>query len=209
MTEKTKVIGLCGRSGSGKGYVCNRFLQYGIPSIDTDKVYRDILSREGSECLFELIHEFGESIAVDGKLDRRALASIVFAKGNEDKLRRLNEISHKHILKETRLMISQYEKEGAGAVIVDAPVLFESGFDSICDITLCVTAPDSVCIRRICERDGRSEEEAKSRLASQKSVSELREICSFEIVNDGVSDVDAQIAAFVEKYSLEVRCEKE
>ncbi len=202
MTEKTKVIGLCGRSGSGKGYVCDKLLKHGIPSIDTDKVYRDILSREGSECLFELILEFGEEIAVDGVLDRRKLASIVFAEGNEDKLKRLNTISHKHILKETRLMISQYEKEGAAAVIVDAPVLFESGFDSICDITLCVTAPDSVCIQRICKRDGRSEAEARRRLASQKSVEELRGLCTFEIVNDGVSDVDAQVSAFIEKIQL-------
>lgn len=198
----TKIIGLCGRSGSGKGYVCERFLQYGIPSIDTDKVYRDILSGENSECLSELVSEFGEGILNDGRLDRRALAAIVFAKGNEEKLLMLNTISHKHILKETRLLIARYEREGAAVVIIDAPVLFESGFDSICDITLCVTAPDTVCIERICKRDNRSEGEAKSRLASQKTAEELRELCSYEIVNDGDSDLDGQIAAFLEKYSL-------
>ena len=185
MTKKIKVIGLCGRSGSGKGYVSERFLELGIPSIDTDKVYRDILRREGSECLSELKNEFGEGIIARGKLDRRALANIVFAKGNENKLERLNKISHSHILKETLSMIEEYSKKGMGAVIVDAPVLFESGFDSICDVTLCVTAPESICIERICKRDGRSEEEAKCRLASQKPVEELRKLCSFEIVNDG------------------------
>ena len=177
-------------------------MQLGIPSIDTDKVYRDILSRDGSECLFELKNEFGDSIIAEGKLDRRALANIVFAKGNENKLERLNEISHKHILKETLSMIEEYSKKGMGAVIVDAPVLFESGFDSICDVTLCVTAPDSVCVERICKRDGRSEAEAKSRLASQKSVEELRSLCSFEIVNDGRCDIDSQISDFLNKYSL-------
>ena len=202
MTKSIKVIGLCGRSGSGKGYVSERFLQLGIPSIDTDKVYRDILGRDGSECLSELKNEFGEGIIAGGKLDRRALANIVFAKGNENKLERLNSISHKHILKETLSMIEEYSKKGMGAVIVDAPVLFESGFDSICDITLCVTAPDSVCVERICKRDDRSEEEAKSRLASQKSVEELRSLCSFEIVNDGRCDIDSQISDFLNKYSL-------
>ena len=82
-------VAIVGPSGSGKGYVCERFLKLGIPSIDTDKVYREILSRENSECLSELILEFGESIISDGKLDRRALAQIVFAKGNEKKLERL------------------------------------------------------------------------------------------------------------------------
>ena len=44
--RKIKIIGLTGRSGSGKGYVCDRFLSFGIPSIDTDRVYRDITAAD-------------------------------------------------------------------------------------------------------------------------------------------------------------------
>lgn len=204
MTKKIKVIGLCGRSGSGKGYVCDVFSSFDIPSVDTDKVYREIVDRENSECLAELVCEFGKSILKNGKLDRRSLAAIVFESKSSNKLLRLNEITHRHILKETMLAIEQSEKEGKKAIIIDAPVLFESGFDSICDVTLCITAPDSLCVERICKRDGRTESEAKSRLASQKSVSELRALCSFEIVNDGYADVTLQVRRFLEKYILEV-----
>ena len=81
-------------------------------------------------------------------------------------------------------------------------MLFESGFDKICDITLCVTAPDSIAIKRICERDGRSEEEAMSRLANQKGEAELRALCDDTIVNDGIADVCAQVVKIIEKYGL-------
>ncbi|MBE6586865.1 MAG: dephospho-CoA kinase [Ruminococcaceae bacterium] len=199
MTKDILVIGLCGRSGSGKGYVCERFSAFGIPSVDTDKVYREILEKEGSQCLAELVAEFGKDILSEGKLDRRALSAIVFAPGNENKLERLNAITHKYILSETNERIESYKKNGCRAVLVDAPVLFESGFDSICDFTLCVTAPDSVCVERICARDSRTKEEALSRLANQKSADELRRLCSFEIVNDGEADVLAQVLEVINK----------
>lgn len=203
MSDRIIVIGLCGRSGCGKGYVGSIFRNYGIFSVDTDKVYRELLDEDGSECLCELTDFFGEEILTrEKKLDRRRLASIVFAKGNEDKLQKLNGITHKYILKKTKELISEYESDGKRAIIIDAPVLFESGFDSLCDITLCVTAPDTVLIKRICERDGRTEEEARLRLASQKSEDELRRRCSDVIVNDGVRDTAVQVADFIDKYKL-------
>ena len=55
---------------------------------------------------------------------------------------------------ETELMVSQFEKEGYLAVLIDAPVLFESGFDKMCDVTLCVTAPMEEKLARIMKRDG-------------------------------------------------------
>lgn len=199
MKEKIKVIGLCGRSGSGKGYVCEAFFDLGIPSIDTDKVYREILDKEGSPCLAELTRRFGDGILDErGKLCRPFLAAIVFA--DTEKLSALNGITHKYIHEETVKLIEKASDEGKRAVIIDAPVLFESGFDSLCDVTLCVTAPEGVCVERICERDGRTKKEAIARLSSQKSAAELRELCDFEIINDGKADVNAQVIAFFERY---------
>ena len=184
MTE-IKVIGLCGRSGSGKGYVCERFHSRGIPSIDTDKVYRDILGRRDSECLSELTLEFGEGILKDGSLDRRALAQIVFAKGNEKKLERLNEISHKHILKETRSMIDEYSKKGVGAVIVDAPTFIESGFHRECDTVISIISPASLRIERIIARDGLTRERAEARILAQKPNEFYEKHSHYVLTNEG------------------------
>ncbi len=206
MISDVKIIGLCGRSGSGKGYVCEHFLAQGIPSVDTDAVYRDLLSKKddngrSSTCLCELVAEFGDGIlGENGLLDRRSLSLIVFAEGDEDKLKRLNEIAHKHILSDTLRLIDDYSQKGFKAVIIDAPVLFESGFDAICDLTLCVTAPEDVLVKRICKRDGRTEREALMRLANQKSSSELWSLCDAVIVNDGVLDVGAQVCDFINEY---------
>ncbi len=201
MIKKTIVIGLCGRSGSGKGYVCGVFSRFGIPSIDTDKVYRDLLNDKNCGCLAEIVLRFGEEVLDDDKsLDRRALAKIVFDENNVNALSELNAITHKYILEKTQLLLEKAGEDGVKAIIIDAPVLFESGFDKLCDMVLCVSAPDSVCIERICSRDNRSEKEAQSRLNNQKKDSELKSICDFCIVNDGEADVENQVLRFMEKY---------
>jgi len=196
-TEKSRpvIIGLCGRSGAGKGLVSSIFAEMGIPSVDTDAVYRALTAsvpdKESlSPCMKELVGAFSEQIlAEDLSLDRRAMADIVFADGASDKLALLNKITHKHILAETDRLCDEYRKNGARAVIVDAPVLFESGYDKKCDITVALSAPDELLIKRITERDGITEEMARRRLLSQKSEDELRGLADVLIVND--SSVDA------------------
>lgn len=204
IVDGVKTIGLCGRSGSGKGYVCKCFEMHGVPSVDTDAVYRDLTSGSApSECVEELKTYFGSSIVdSEGKLVRKKLASVVFAPGNENALKVLNSITHKYILAETIRRVKEFKKLGAKAVIIDAPVLFESGFNCFCDVNVCVTAPESVQLERICSRDGIMEFEAKRRLDSQMSQDDLRKLCHEEIVNDGTSNILSLVKAFVEKYDL-------
>ncbi len=184
-------IGLCGRSGSGKGYISKCFAMMGIPVIDTDEVYRSLTNGGGpTECLAELAATFGQSILTeDMTLDRRALRRIVFAEGAEEKLRMLNNITHKYIFVETLRLARMHKAAGSKAIIIDAPVLFESGFSNYCDKTVCVTCPDEVSIKRIVERDGISEYDARRRLECQMSAEELRSRCDAEIVNDGKTNV--------------------
>ncbi len=179
-----KIIGLCGSSGSGKGYVSMLFTKYGVLSIDTDRLYRETTTKKGSECLLELTNEFGNSILTeDGGLYRPALAKIVFS--DREKLNKLNEITHKHIKKDTLALLANYKSEGARAVIIDAPVLFESGFDKMCDFTVCVTSPLERKIDRIMTRDQITREQALARLNSQKSDSELIALATYQIDNSG------------------------
>ena len=84
-----KVIGLCGGSGSGKGLACRFFAQCDIKIIDTDGIYHALTSAD-TDCLRELREAFGASVIKQGKLDRGALADIVFA--SPEKLSLLNEL---------------------------------------------------------------------------------------------------------------------
>ena len=170
-----KIIGLCGNSGSGKGYVCEIFKKHDVAFIDTDKVYRESVLLN-SDCVSELVEYFGSAILENGRVSKNCLAKAVFE--GEDapkKLNRLNEITHKYIKVETVSLLSFFEKEGYGATLVDAPVLFESGFDKMCHVTICVTAPYETKLERIMKRDGITREKAQARLEAQLKDTELRQ----------------------------------
>ncbi len=181
-----KIIGLAGGSGSGKGAVSEIFKKFDIPSVDTDKVYRG-MTEAMSECLEALRLEFGnEIISQSGTLDRKALSEVVFnSDKSTEKRKRLNEITHKFILEKTRSILKEYEKEGKRAALVDAPLLFESGFDKECDIIISVIADKETRINRIVKRDNISAEAAERRINSQLSDEELINKSHYIIINNG------------------------
>ena len=177
------IIGLAGGSGSGKGIVSSLFSVNGIPAFDCDAVYHDLISQK---CALtrELANEFGDGIlAPCGGIDRRALFDRAFA--DADTRRRLNEITHKRILSVLRGWIERAKKQGIPAVIVDAPLLYESGFDLECDLTVAVTANKERRIERIVSRDGISKAEAEKRIAAQIPDGELEKRADFTLHNDG------------------------
>lgn len=178
-----KVVGLCGGSGAGKGTVCAIFKELGIHSIDTDKLYHSLISTD-SECTKELVLAFGKEIYANPGINRQALRSIVFS--SEEKLKLLNEITHKHILSSVRELI--HEPMEAPAIIIDAPLLFESGFDKECYLTVCVIADNDVRINRIMKRDNISYDVAKARIDSQIPNTELIKKCDYVIENNSSED---------------------
>ena len=188
-----KVIGLCGGSGSGKGEVCRLFQDLSIPSIDTDALYHNMTA--GKNALTNaLAARFGDDILdANGALCRARLADKVFAPGAEGELADLNRISHFHILSGVRVWLAEQRKKGVCAAIVDAPLLFESGFDKECDALLCVTAPKELRIERIMQRDGISRASAERRIAAQHADAYLIKKCGYHINNAGdISDLRAQ-----------------
>ena len=153
-----KIIGLTGGSGAGKGEVCKAFLAKGIDSIDTDKISRDV-TRKGSDCLRELVETFsGVILSAFGELNREKLAEIAFS--SKKNLETLNSITHKHILKECTNWLLSMVKADRAAVVIDAPLLFESGFNKNCDIIIVVIAELEKRLQRIIKRDSITREQA-------------------------------------------------
>ena len=196
-----KIIGLCGGSGSGKGTVSSIFKEYNIPTVDTDALYRDMTSKD-SPCLRALADEFGREIVTENNsLDRNVLASLVFSGENSKKrLSRLNEISHKFILDKTEEVLIEYEQEGFLRAIVDAPLLFESGFDKKCDKIICVVSDRETRINRIVKRDSITLDAAIRRIDSQIADEELISRSDFVIYNN--SDIDSLKEQVVQIISL-------
>ncbi len=196
-------IGLTGPSGAGKGVVSAILAEYGIPSIDTDAVYHELLAPP-SACLDELVVRFGASILnEDNTLNRKALAALVFAPGREAELADLNRITHRHILTETRRRLASFEAAGRRAAVVDAPQLFESGFDAECDRILVVLAPYETRLSRILRRDGITKEQAIARLQAAHPDEFFRQRADAVLCNDGdVADLADKLCRFLREWEV-------
>lgn len=180
------VLGLTGPSGAGKGALARAFREFGIPSLDTDAIYHELLIPP-SPCLDALVKAFGPGIlTATGELNRPALAALVFAEGASPALHQtLNRITHRFILDETRSRLCRYEKEGKFAVLVDAPLLYESGFDGECHRVIAVVAPRHLRLARIMARDGIGIDAAEARFRAQKDDTFYSERADFVVCNDG------------------------
>ena len=195
------IIGLCGGSGSGKGTVARLLEEYAVPNINADDIYRR-LTASGGALIPALSKEFGSSvISSDGALDRKRLSSIVFSsEWHEEKLRRLNKITHTAVLEEAEKRIADFEKDGIDFIVFDAPLLFESGFNSKCDIIVAVVADVEKRIERIVKRDSITVKMAQERISNQLSDEFLKMNSDYVIVNNGeLCELEMSVKELAEK----------
>ena len=189
------IIGITGGSGSGKTTLLKLIRDRGGVILDCDAIYHRLL-REDTAMLTAIARRFPGTVE-NGTLDRKKLGSIVFA--DEDALRDLNRITHGAVKKD---VLRQLEKKPKLAAI-DAIGLFEGGLAELCHITVAVTAPEDVRIRRLMERDGISEEYARARLASQHKDNWFREKCDITLENNENLDAFAtKCLAFLKSLSI-------
>ena len=171
------IYGLVGKSGAGKTTAANILSEFGVFAIDCDKVAAAILA-ENEDVKERLAEAFGAEVLIDGIIQKKLLAERAFA--DKDSLEKLNSITHPPILKKLSELAKGKEK-----VLLDAPTLFESGANRLCDKIIAVIAADELCVERLKSREGLSEESAKIRLSMQKDEKYLRSQSDIIIVNDG------------------------
>lgn len=170
-----RIIGLTGGIACGKSTVAGFLREAGYPVADADAVSHSVTGPEGS-ALPAIREAFGDAVFhADGTLNRRALAAEVFE--HPASLETLNAVTHPLILAEMLRQTREAEENGAQIVIWDVPLLFESGFDKLCDETVCVVAPREEQIVRLALRDGLSREEAVRRIDSQMPLEEKAARC--------------------------------
>ena len=195
-----KILGLTGQSGAGKGVVASLLKEHGIPGVDADAVYHELLLPP-SPCLDELRAEFSDAILnADGTLNRPALSALVFAPTDEGKarLRRLNEITHRYVIEQTLAMLEEYEKRGCRAAVIDAPLLIEAGLHRNCDHVIAVLADREIRIARLLERDRLSIEQISARLDAQKDASFYIEHADTLVYNNGtIDELKASVSALL------------
>ena len=201
-----RVFGLTGPSGAGKGAACRIFAKYGVPSIDTDAVYHELL--EHSNALTnELSATFGRSIlGENGRVARKSLAAAVFGHENTPALlHTLNEITHKYVMARTWEMVHALEQGGAAAVLIDAPQLFEAHIERSCECVIGVLAHRELRLARIIARDGISKEAAERRMNAQRDDAFFRGSCHYILENNGDENaLEGQILRLLKELHVEV-----
>ena len=152
------VIGLYGKSGSGKTTACEYFLKNGFFIINADKIGHEIL-KKGNKALSLVTKEFGiDYIDCSGELDRKKLGKLVFSDKNE--LEKLNKITKPIIEEKIINLINKHEN-----TVVDGAILNNTKIIDYCDVTILIRSENSQ--NRIIKRDALSEKEAENRLNSQ------------------------------------------
>lgn len=172
------VLGLTGPTGSGKSTACKYARDNGWKIIDCDSLARDAVKIP--EALMALACAFGEDILNGDKtLDRKALAQKAFC--NEDKTELLNKTLLPFIVELIKVEIKQAKSE---KIILDAPTLYESGADSICDAVCVITAPQDVRKDRIIKRDNIDDAAAMLRIGAGKNDEYYKQRAAHIIYND-------------------------
>ena len=171
------IIGITGGTGCGKTTLLNAIRDRGGLVLDCDVIYHELLQTD-REMLAAIDARF-PGVVEDGQLNRKKLGSIVFS--DDQALLDLNAITHTAVKREVLRRLG--EKPSLAAI--DAIGLFEGGLAELCDVTVAVTAPEEVRVRRLMLRDNISEDYARSRIAAQHKEDWFRQRCHCTLENNG------------------------
>ena len=189
------IIGITGRSGSGKTTFLNVIEERGARILDCDAIYHRLLE-DDQEFLQKIEAEFS-GVVVNGILRRKTLGQIVF--GNSSALRRLNQITHGRVREEVIRLLADRPK----LVAIDAIALHESGLAELCDFTVAITAPEGERIRRVMKRDIVTEEYARSRIFAQPTDQWFRENCDYFLHNGDTEEAFREkCVAFLDRFCI-------
>lgn len=177
------IIGLTGGIASGKSSVSRILADLGAVIIDADHTARQVV-RPGEPAWHEIRRVFGAGVLKpDGQLDRAGLGAIVFA--DPKARRKLNDIVHPRVIGQIEKEISRERDRGSRVVIVDAPLLLETGMEGMVDQVWVVAVTEETQIQRLMARDGLNREEACQRIKSQMPLAEKLQKADRIIDNNG------------------------
>ena len=190
------ILGLTGGIGTGKSTVANMLKKRGIPVVDTDLISREVI--EYPEIIEKIKLEISNEVFdFNNKLDRKKMSEIVFK--NQEKLKKLNEIMHKEILKKMWLEVEKLKKNHK-IIVLDIPLLFEINMEKEVDKILLIYASKEIQLKRIMERDCRSREEAIKIINSQIPLYKKREKSDYIIQNnDSLENLGKKLEKILEK----------
>ena len=180
-------IGITGGIGSGKSFVCQRLKTRGIEVYDCDSAAKRLI-RTSDSIRGQLIQLIGEDAYIGESLNKVAVARFLLA--SESNAQAIDHIVHPAVFQDFM---------DSGMQWMESAILYESGINKLVDRVIVVTAPLEIRIQRVMQRDGITRENVEQWMQRQWSQEEVRKRADYEIVNDGIADIDAQIDKLLNK----------
>jgi len=192
------VIGLTGGVASGKTTVSEVLREEGATLIDADQIARELVQPQ-TPAWQEVVRAFGNEILDrDGSIHRQKLASLIFSNPRQRSL--LNRILHPRIKEEIgRRLKGIRETDPQAIVVIDSPLLIETGRHRDMDKVIVVVCTEAQQIERLKRRNQLSEEQARAMLSSQMSLEEKTTVADYVIGNEGSPEETRQKARNVFK----------
>lgn len=182
--SRQMLAGLTGGIASGKSTVAAMLAEAGARIVDADRIARRVV-RKGQPAWHEIVAHFGEAILQDdGQIDRDALGAIIFHDAEAQKS--LNRIVHPRVMASMAREVRETAAAHPDALIVmDVPLLIESGLHTTVPIVILVYVPASVQQDRLMRRDGLSAADATARMRAQMPIDDKRAHAHYIIDNTG------------------------
>jgi dephospho-CoA kinase len=191
-----KVIGLTGSIGMGKSTTAAMFREAGVPVYDADAAVHDLYGRGGGA-----VGPVGDAfpgVVKDGEVDREALREAVL--GKPDELKRLNAIVHPLVGRDRVGFFERAQADGADMVVLDIPLLFETGGHANVDAVVVVSAPAEMQRERVLARPGMNPDRLDAILAQQTPDAEKRARAHFVVdTGRGLEAAREQVHAIIAK----------
>lgn len=194
----TYFLGLTGGIASGKSTADEFFEKQNIPIIDSDLIAHQIME-VGQKGYQAIVNYFGSNILNDDQtINRHKLGGIVF--NDKTKLKKLNEITHPLVHQKIKQQMERYRLNQEKLVVVDVPLLFESGFESLCDGVLVISISPELQVKRLMKRNNFTEEEALVRINNQMPLSEKEKRATYAVANTGtIDDLEKRLSDLLQK----------
>ena len=188
-------VGLTGSIATGKSEVAKLFSAVGIPVFDSDAEVHDLYTEKASK---NSLGKMFPDVIVDGEIDRRLLGQRVLA--SPEDLRKLESFIHPLVRKRRESFIAHWRKYGSPLVVVDIPLLFETGQEKELDYVIVVSSTEDVQRRRVMARPGMTEQKMAGILIRQMPDVEKRRRADFVIENSGsLEHLRTQVDALTSK----------
>lgn len=184
------IIGLTGSVASGKSTVAGWIAERGIAVHDADSAVHSLLAADGA-AVSDIIARFGTSVlADDGGIDRKKLGNHVFEHPQDRKI--LESILHPMVRQNRNQFLADHRRFGSKIVVLDVPLLFETGGDALCDYVVVVHAGEDTIRRRALARPGMTENKLAGILKTQMPASEKCQRADFVLDTDLSPEVTQQ-----------------